>query len=241
MAPATAPPTACRIASLAARACLLVALAALAGCGSDPVLDPAGMLQPNSAIVVTAAPYPPFIDGQLDDRAWQSAARVSGFINQQGKPAGRTTIAYVSYDRIALYVAFICDEPRIRNLVLLARDRDGAVDQDDSVQVLVSPDLIGPQFKSFAVSCTNVQADADETGPAWDASWPSEATVGAWRYQVEMAIPLAVLGVYPSPGDTWRLLLVRNTWTEAAPEVATHVHIGGDLRAVDRYAKLLFR
>ncbi|MCG3181934.1 MAG: hypothetical protein BIFFINMI_04380 [Phycisphaerae bacterium] len=224
---------------MAMLACTLLLLCA--GCVDDDLDDlPAGMNQPSGSIVVTQTAWPPIIDGRLDDRAWQSAARVSDFVSQDGKPPGRRTQVRLTYDDTALYVAFTCDEPQLVNLVNSARQRDGAVEQDDSVQVYISPDLAGRSFKTFAVSCRNVQRDADQNGPAWNTDWPSAARIDADGWMVEMAIPLRALDARPRRGDTWRILLVRNIWT-GTPQVASNVYVGASPWATEKYATLLFR
>jgi hypothetical protein len=221
---------------------LWIALAATGCDGGDPSRWPGGMQHPNSAIVLTAATDAPAIDGVLAEPPWETAARVTRFIDGDGKPADPPTVARLTYDRGALYVAFTCLEPRMANLVTEARRKDDAVEQDDSVTVILVPDVAGSEnLRSFSVSAAGIQKDGDDDGPAWDWNWPARVVRDFDRYHVELAIPFDALGAHPAAGDSWRILLVRNIWTAEKPRTATNVFVGPDMLNVQEYANLLFR
>lgn len=220
----------------------LACTAALAGCASSdtPTDLPTGVAQPNNFIVLSRVYTSPLLDGQLNEKVWDRAARVSGFFSQDGRPSTRRTAAWITYDDSAIYIGFHCREDNLSNLVALAKGRDGAVEQDDSVQVLIVPDIAGEDYRAFGVSVGGVQWDADAGGTAWNADWATAALVRPpGRWVAEMKIPFAALGAVPRPGDTWRILLVRNIWT-GTPEVSTHLHVGGNLWATDQYARVRF-
>jgi hypothetical protein len=82
----------------------------------------------------------PMLKGDLSDPAWQQAARLTGLVALDEGPAPEaTTEVYVLSDSEALYVAFVCHEPNMDQLVSETSGHGGPVPGDDSVQVVIDP------------------------------------------------------------------------------------------------------
>src|SRR2546430_1131755 len=57
------------------------------------------------------AASPPTIDGDLSDAAWKTAAKAETFTDRQnGTVVADQTVAWLTYDKAYLYVAFLCKE-----------------------------------------------------------------------------------------------------------------------------------
>jgi hypothetical protein len=70
---------------------------------------PAFLLFPGAVKEVSKTDTPPVIDGKLDDPAWGSALKVTGFKTFQpdyGKDPRSRTVAYAVYDKENLYIAY---------------------------------------------------------------------------------------------------------------------------------------
>lgn len=148
----------------------------------------------------------PVIDGKVaEDRAWQGAAEAGGF-TLLGKPealATRATRAMLAYNDRNVYVAFVCDEPDLASLVTRVTATDGEVYLDDCVELFLAPFADRTRYYHFVVNSAGVLRD--EMGQ--DATWNSGAQVAAAKqeqsWSVEMAIPLAALGLDHTVGAEW--------------------------------------
>jgi len=129
-----------------------------------------GTVQPSSAGILTGRPTvaapriegPPRIDGRLDDAGWQTAARITEFVQQRpldGAPASEQTEVYVAYDNTNLYFgvhAHYSDTGLVRaNRV----DRDQTT-LDDRITFYLDPFLDQQRAFLFSVNGYGVQGDA---------------------------------------------------------------------------------
>ena len=106
---------------------------------------------------------PPTIDGRLDDMAWQTAARITNFIQQaplDGAPASEATDVYVTYDSANIYLAFHAhyEDPSIMRAN--RSDRDQAGRSDDVFSVYFDPFLDQQRAYVFSVNGYGVQDDS---------------------------------------------------------------------------------
>ena len=148
------------------------------------------------ATTIEAAPT---IDGDLSDKAWEQATRLTGFKRHDGEETAQTpTTALVCYDDAALYVGFICVEPQTDKLKADATAHDDLVkpvSRDDCVEFFIVPGS-GGNYYHFLVNSRNIRQDQRNWGyprrpdNAWDGEWQSATEVNAGKnWVVEMAIP----------------------------------------------------
>jgi hypothetical protein len=179
---------------------------------------------------------PPALDGKLGEGEWEHAVRVTGLLH--GNPHGDlgdglasddATTFLLQYDAAHLYVACISPWPAaVKESVhttagmtgLLrskAQGRDGALEQDDYVEVNLLPAYPNGACYRLLVNGANVQADrkiSRATGPevddlAWNGAWQAKGEITDDAWVVEMAIPFAEFGEV-KPGDVWGLNLIRS-------------------------------
>lgn len=178
-----------------------------------------GSLRP--AVKPVRVQAPPLIDGHLSDPVWQTAARVTRFVQTQpldGDPASERTEVSIAYDKDNLYFgiyAHYSDQSLVRaNRV----DRD-LIWNDDRVSVIFDPFLDQQRAYRFTVNGYGVQGDAlvTNSGGTGDTSWNVLfASAGALvedGWTAEIAIPFKSLR-YPARrvGEThqWGLQLERD-------------------------------
>jgi len=174
---------------------------------------------------------PPVIDGRRDDLAWQMATELEPFIAtfSATEPVQTMTLAHVTYDDRALYVAIRCMEPQTESMELIGSRRDDNVWLGDSVDLFLQRAEGGP-FYHVIVSPENVVWDAvhrgADTDTSWDAPLESAAVMtkeddGFWN--VEIALPWSAMGwEAPKPGETLRANMCRqrrpvkelSTWSQ---------------------------
>jgi xylan 1,4-beta-xylosidase len=182
------------------------------------------------------------IDGDLSEPAWQAAKPSGGFtvMLDSSMQAQQPTAVRAMYDKDNLYLALVCDEPNVANLVKLAETRDEPSFTDDRVEVVIGVPGSKDSYYSFALTAGNVQSDArcraytepfvvytptervnstksfHDVDADWNAVWPSAVAEGESQWTVEMAVPLAAIGVDPDNVKVIRANFdrVRVTYTE---------------------------
>jgi hypothetical protein len=173
------------------------------------------------------------INGVLDEPAWQSAARLTGFSSYlpfDQRPAQDSTDILVWYSESAVYFgirAFETHGPV--HATLAARDR---IDSDDYVQLLIDPFNDRRRAFVFGVNPLGVQADGTRTDgggsgapnargttfggnpPAnidlsTDFVFESKGRVTDSGYEVEVRIPLTSIRFQGSDPQDWAFQVIR--------------------------------
>ena len=150
------------------------------------------------------------VDGRLDEAAWKGA-ETHYLVTHT--PAGADPLVKTSVRGLwtpkDLLLAFECEEPRVRSMLLPDRKPgDKRVWQDASVEVFIRPAATRtPEYPLYQwiLNARNILADNRRVAPrkmAWD--WESGAETatrihkGGWT--AELRIPLACLGESVKPG-----------------------------------------
>jgi hypothetical protein len=160
---------------------------------------------------------PPVIDGKLDDACWSQASRVEGFsCPGVDTPPPDETIGLVILDEQYLYAGFICRDKTPSDISAKETRRNGDVGRDDSIALALDPWHQHNDFYQFTVTAAGTQAEQIPGGSAtkieWRGDWRGAATRTPEGYQIEMAIPLAILP-HPPGQSTFGLAVVRN-WAQ---------------------------
>ncbi|MCW5883275.1 MAG: carbohydrate-binding family 9-like protein, partial [Anaerolineae bacterium] len=215
-------------------AMLLLAVAALSGCGpervSDQALPPAdapATADPARTVYIPWTAEPPRIDGRLNDAAWQTAPRQ--FLARVGhlSPLSPAS-ARLLWDDEHLYVGFEMDDYDVR-ADLTERDSPIALADDCFELFIMPPDGGGISRIELQINPLGALTDI-----AYGHAGQSQGTPAAWRWQdirwtvhvegtindnrtadrgwsAELALPWSALQAHgiarPRPGDQWRGLL----------------------------------
>ena len=130
-------------------------------------------------------------------------------------PVSESTTAYLSYDRLRLYVAFVCKAQNPASIRARLSRREGIFD-DDWVAVHLDPFQERQRAYMFFANPIGVQADgitSEGNGDdmSFDAVWAATGRRTADGYVVLMAIPFKSLR-FPSGTDPagWGIALQRN-------------------------------
>ncbi|MCX7597255.1 MAG: hypothetical protein N2512_00080 [Armatimonadetes bacterium] len=149
-------------------------------------------------------PAAPHCDGRLDPGEWDAATRLEGFVTaQEGRSAARPTTVLLGHDGASFFIAFLCGgqpEPHSAD-----RLRDGAVWEDDAVEVFLQPPSVSGYYH-FVVNAAGQQYDArieNVFEASWDAQWEAATGRDGDGWVVEIKIPFSVLGGEPS--GVWRV------------------------------------
>ncbi len=144
---------------------------------------------------------PPRIDGELDDAAWNEAAKVTGFwLNDWDELAPEQTEVRICYDDRHLYVAFLCYDSQPQMIRAQQRKRGGSFGNDDWVSLGIDP-LNRPQVEQptyiFFVNPLGTQDEIVPGGAAakieWRGDWQAAAQITPQGWQAEIEIPFRIL------------------------------------------------
>jgi hypothetical protein len=159
------------------------------------------------------------VDGDVTEAEWAGAAVLDGrFIQIQpeyGQPSPFRTVVRIGQTATALYVAFEAYDPDPDRLAAAVTRRDGNLDDDDSVTVLLDTFSDGRTAYAFATNALATQWDARiaDNGRTrdreWDEAWVCAARRHDDRWTVEFEIPLRILRFKPGDDRTWGLGLLR--------------------------------
>lgn len=156
---------------------------------------------------------PPYLDGQLDDPCWQTAAVLSfKEVFGPGLAARYPTAARLAYDDKHLYVALQCGHPADghRQAPVRPRKRDDELRSFDRVLLLLDPDRSAGITLRMEMDQRGCVAEDCWGDRGWNPKWfvAVHSTETVW--QIEAAIPWSELVEQaPTDGHTWAINLVR--------------------------------
>ncbi len=164
-------------------------------------------------------------------------ARVTGFVQQQpsdGQAATQRTDAYLGYDSVNLYIAFLCwDESAgaVRGH-LTRREPSTPFDYEDYVEITLDTFHDERHAFVFDVNPRGIQADALRTEGqgndySWDTVWNSWSRVTSQGWVILVAIPFRSLRFHAASRQNWGITLMRylarNDENDYWPRVSSRV------------------
>ena len=201
--------------------------------------------------IATAVPAAeaPTIDGILDDRVWQNATPLTGFVQAdpfEGQPASETTDVRIIYDDEAIYVGVTLHDNDPSQIVTTDTRRDAGLGEMDSFQIVFDTYRDRQNGFVFGTNAAGVQYDAqvrNQGNPAasWDGSWDVKANVTEAGWTAEFRIPLRTLRYGPAP-QIWGVNFFRNIqrtrertyWAPLAQEYSlARLSSAGELRGLN--------
>jgi hypothetical protein len=164
-----------------------------------------------------AAAEAPTIDGVLDDRIWQSATPLDGFMQAEpleGQPASEATEVRIVYDDEAIYVGAMMYDRDPSQIVTTDTRRDASLGEMDSFQIIFDTYRDQQNGFVFGTNAAGIQFDGQvrdqgQTSSSWDGSWEVETAVTESGWTAEFRIPLRTLRYGPPP-QTWGVNFLRN-------------------------------
>lgn len=167
-------------------------------------------LQSPAAVTSPKLQTAPTIDGQLGSSEWAGAAAVGPFILEGGGMPSMVTEAYVGFDDDALYIGAHLRDPYPAEVPCTATERDGAVEADPSLAVLLDPGNDGTEVIKLAVNSAGIELDAIDGVTEPTLAWRSAAKIGDHGWTVEIAYLFGAGGA-PQEAAKWGINLRRNT------------------------------
>ncbi|HRU07526.1 MAG TPA: carbohydrate binding family 9 domain-containing protein, partial [Candidatus Brocadiia bacterium] len=218
--------------------------------------QPQDQTPPAPPLLCPVADAAPNLDGRLDDPVWARAARIEGLMNHRepASPASQKTEILLCHDTASLYLGFRCMEPQMANLKAAAKDHDGPVFADDSIEIFLDTRNDEFNFVQLAFNAAGVRFDQRCAGSnnyganvfgvdyerkrvrdtAWNPDWTVKTTRHADRWEAEVAIPFKTLG---RDSDLWGANFGRNRHAGESETSAWKVF--GSFHQPEKFGKLL--
>ena len=155
---------------------------------------------------------PPVIDGRLDDAAWQKAEAVTlRFLTGRWEAPAQKTEARVLADEKALYFAVKCWESEPQRVIAAGDRRDGDLWNGDTVEVFLDPGHREKRKQYFhvIVSPRGLVYDSRDGDAGWNAALSAKTATFEGGWTVELALPMADLGVAEAIPKVWGLNINR--------------------------------
>ena len=188
---------------------------------------------------------PPKIDGILDDKCWLKAKKVDDFREYQSDIlVSQPTLVGVAYDSDNLYLAYLCMEKNMGDLVTEIQEHDGRVWRDDCIEFFVVPSSNGDKFYQIIVSASEIKYDAYITNTGWNPQYSAKVYKGDLFWTVEMAIPFVSFAEKkPNSGSRWKVNFTRQRQSgkEKNKEISGWRFTAGNNLSPDKFGFLLFR
>ena len=161
--------------------------------GDSPAIAPQLVRAVRTAYSIT-------IDGTLSDPLWQTAERVTGFLQRdpnEGTAPSESTVVYVAYDDAALYIAARMYDAHPDSIIGRLGRRD-AVTNSDRLTVFIDPYHDRRSGYYFAVDAAGTLSDGtlyndDWDDNTWDGVWEGKAARDSLGRTAEFRIPYSQL------------------------------------------------
>ena len=197
----------------------------------QPTPRPTAHAAPRLSVPVLAAP--PRIDGHLNDAAWTRAAKIDRFTLARGGAPLQQTQAWLCVDQTHLYIAFHCHEDNMAHLTANVAEDGGQVWEDDCVEVFIDANADRSTCCQIVVNSLGKQYWSDEDRPGWRARSAAAARTEAEAWFVELAIPLADVGL---TGSVFGINLCRERRPMETLELSCWRPTGGTFRQPHKFA-----
>jgi hypothetical protein len=142
------------------------------------------------------------VDGVLDEAEWQAAQAIPDLVMiepRQGEaPTGRTEVRVLAGPK-AIAFGIRCHDPDPSGIVTFTKERDGDLESEDHVRLVLGPFQDGRSGYVFAVNPGGARYDAlialtgEGEDDSWDGIWEAAASRDAGGWTAEIRIPILTL------------------------------------------------
>ena len=156
------------------------------------------------------ATSPVKLDGVLDETAWQQAGVIGNLTQQSPRPGAPTSFATevrVLVDGDTLYLGVTCFDPDPSKIAVHTMQRDGGMDGDDAIAVILDPFGDRTTGYFFQVNAAGARQDGVYTDPEeipldWDGIWDARTRLTSQGWTAEIGIPAKTLR-FPRGRGVW--------------------------------------
>ena len=157
------------------------------------------------------------LDGLLDEPEWTATERIENLTMiepREGEtPTGRTIVRVLARPT-ALYVGIVCDDPNPSGIVSFTKRRDGSLESEDHVRIVLDTFLDGRSGYVFQINPNGARYDAlidaggDDENSNWDGIWNAATHRDEKGWSAEIWIPTQTLS-FKRDSNVWHLNVER--------------------------------
>jgi hypothetical protein len=194
---------------------------------SNPPVDPSAY-RPNAVLAfdVPKLAQAIRIDGRLDEPMWQTATKLTGFVEidpgDNCRPKAETE-AMLAYDDENLYIGFRCHDEKPSAIRANLTDRD-AMFGDDFAGVMIDTFKDQQNGYEFFVNPRGIQGDLrrnrNTEDASYDAVWYSGGRVDETGWTAEIAIPFRSIRFPDQDLQSWGVHVFRNRPRESREQMS---------------------
>ncbi|NLZ63193.1 MAG: hypothetical protein GX902_05240 [Lentisphaerae bacterium] len=150
-------------------------------------------------------PMLPAIDGTLQKGEWDAALHIPELYLASGNKPPVNTQVWLGRSQDTLFVAFRCEEPEPKSMILQQHTRDHLVWRDESVELFFDHQHNRRDYRQIILSALGTEADFDVTNGKTDKGWTCQGLKTACKiysdyWVAELALPLAEIASTPIIG-----------------------------------------
>jgi hypothetical protein len=157
---------------------------------------------PRALVSAGALDGPIRLDGILDEAAWQASPLIDNLTMSEptpgAPPTGRTIVRVLAGPK-ALVIGVRCEDPNPAGIVSFTKARDGSLQNEDHVTIVLDTFRDGRSGYVFAVNPGGARYDAlvnpggETEDPNWDGLWEAATARDAGGWSAEIRIPISTL------------------------------------------------
>lgn len=176
----------------------VLVLIAAAGAAADA----RGTAEPRPRLAAAILPDGLRLDGILDEPAWAAATATSDLVmvepQEGGPPTGRTVVKALAGPG-ALVFGVRCHDPDPTGIVTFTLERDGNLDEEDHLVLMLDPFQDGRSGYVFAVNPGGARVDGlvqpggEDVDVNWDGEWEAATRRDGEGWTAEIRIPVRTL------------------------------------------------
>lgn len=193
----------------------------------------------------------PVIDGKVGKAEWFDASACSGLIQVYPEPKGRQIRErfdyWLGYTDTHLYIAFRVYRSSVPKSSTPGRGENcgNEVWKDDAVEIMLDVGGAGRNGVNIAMNAKSDYSDYKIYPPlksGWNSRWNCRASVSAWGWEGELAIPFSQLETAtPKPGELWRFDIILNQKTPSVLTARAGDFPGNGIKWTDMHCRPLLR
>ena len=161
----------------------------------------------------------PELSAVIDESFIQQAVKVETQVNiKTGKAPENKTVFYLGRTRDTLWIGAVCSLAGGGKIEAQACARDGAIYQDDAIEIFIAPDPqnIGDYFQFIANARGSIY-DGRVYASAWNGDWEVKTQVRESDWVALVKIPFQTIGIGYSQGRLLRINLCRDAKAVGKP------------------------
>jgi len=160
---------------------------------------------------------PIVLDGVLDEPSWSEAPSIDNLTmivpDEGAEPSGRTTIRVLVGPREIVF-GVVCEDPDASGIVSFTKERDGRLDSEDHIKIVLDPFRDGRTGYVFMVNPGGARYDAlvanrgESENSNWDGIWDAATDRNENGWSLELRVPVQTLN-FEGGRDDWGLNIER--------------------------------